>query len=524
VSTWWRDAVLYQVYPRSYRDSDGDGIGDLPGIVASLDHLEWLGIDGLWLNPVMPSPNADWGYDVADYCEIHRQLGTLADLDHLVEEAGRRGIRVLLDLVPNHTSDRHPWFQEALADPGGRHRSWYVWASPGPDGGPPNNWLSAFGGPAWTLDETSQEYYLHGFLPEQPDLDWWNEELREEFDRILRFWFDRGIAGFRIDVAHRIVKDRQLRHNLPVTEDDHPHIRALGQRQTHTANQPELHTVLRRWRGLAESYEPPRLLLGETYVLDVADLAGFYGSAADELQLAFNFVFVHAELDAVQLAEVVEATLAALPADAWPVWTGSNHDAGRLASRWCDGDERRVRCALTALLTLRGTPVLYYGDELGLPDVDVPRERILDPVGVRAWPKRGRDPCRTPMHWRPGPAGGFTSAPGSAWLPLGDTDGCNVEDQRADRGSVLHLCRDLIALRRSRQDLRGGAYERLRADRGVWAWRRGARTSVALNLSDGPRDCDDVHGTIRLSSGRERDGSVFDGRLAAWEAVVVEDG
>jgi alpha-glucosidase len=520
--TWWRDAVLYQIYPRSYRDTDGDGIGDLPGILASLDHLDWLGIGGIWLNPVMPSPNADWGYDVADYCDVHPELGTLADLDRLVEEAGRRGIRVLLDLVPNHTSDRHPWFREALADPGSARRRWYVWAPPLADGSPPNNWLSAFGGPAWTFDDASGEYYLHGFLPEQPDLDWWNDELREEFDRILRFWFDRGIAGFRIDVAHRIVKDRKLRHNLPVTEDDHPHVRALGQRQTHTANQPELHAVLRRWRTLAEAYERPRLLLGETYVLDVADLAGFYGTAADELQLAFNFVFLHAELDAGQLAGVVDATLAALPEGAWPVWTGSNHDAGRLATRWCAGDERRVRCALVILLTLRGTPVLYYGDELGLPDVDVPRERILDPVGVRAWPKRGRDPCRTPMHWQPGAGAGFTTEPAAAWLPLGDADACNVRDQRREPGSVLHLCHDLIALRRARDDLRDGAYRLVRAEAGVWAWHRGTGIAVAVNLSDEPRGCDEVDGTIALSSSRDRDGAQFDGRLAAWDAVVVD--
>jgi alpha-glucosidase len=521
LTRWWQDAVLYQIYPRSLRDTSGDGIGDLAGITASLDHLAWLGIDAVWLSPVMPSPNADWGYDVADYCDIHPELGTLADLDELVEQAGRRGIRVLLDLVPNHTSDRHPWFQEALTEPAGGRRDWYVWAQPALDGSPPNNWLSAFGGPGWTLDEASGEYYHHGFLPEQPDLNWWNEELRDEFDRILRFWFERGIAGFRIDVAHRIVKDRQLRDNPPSTVDDHPHIQASGQRQTYTANQPELHDVLRRWRRLAEEYDPPRLLLGETYVLDVRDLAGFYGAAADELQLAFNFLFVHAELDAHEMPEVVAAMEAALPDGSWPVWTGSNHDAGRLATRWCGGDERRVRCALIALLTLRGTPVLYYGDEIGMTDGEVPRERLLDPMGIRGWPRLGRDPGRTPMQWRSGPGAGFTDAPERSWLPIGDADACNVEAQRGDPGSVLHLCRDLIALRRTRADLRGGAYELVRASDGVWAWRRGTGFSVALNLSGEDAACPEVEGAVAISSSRDRDGDRFDGRLAPWEGVVL---
>ena len=515
---WWRDAVLYQVYPRSYRDSDGDGVGDLRGIVDSLDHLAWLGVDALWLNPVMPSPNADWGYDVEDYCAVHPELGTLADLDRLLAEAGRRRIRVLLDLVPNHTSSRHRWFADALA--GGPHRDWYVWAPPAPGGGPPNNWLSAFGGPAWTLDGASGEYYLHGFLPEQPDLNWWHEEVRDAFDAILRFWFDRGVAGFRIDVAHRIVKDRELRDNPPLRDDDHPHVRALGQRQTYTANRPELHDVLRRWRRLAEEYDPPRLLLGESYVLDPAELASFYGDL-DELQLAFNFLFLHSELAAPALARVVEETEAALPAGAWPVWTASNHDSGRLATRWCAGDERRVRAALVLLLTLRGTTVLGYGDEIGLPDGEVPRERVLDPVGVRLWPRSGRDPGRTPMQWTAGPGAGFTADPGRAWLPIGDAGACNVEAQRRDSRSVLHLCRDLIALRRSSAALRRGAYEPLAVRETVWAWRRGADAAVAVNLGGEPAACAELRGTIAISSGRDRDGGRFDGRLGPWEAVVV---
>jgi alpha-glucosidase len=229
--SWWRHGVVYQIYPRSFADSDGDGIGDLRGIAARLDHLRWLGVEGIWLNPTMPSPNEDWGYDVADYCAVHPDLGTLEDLDALVAEAGARGIRVLLDLVPNHTSDRHRWFQDALRGRDAPHREFYVWADPEPGGGPPNNWLSNFGGPAWTLHEPTGQYYLHNFLPSQPDLNWWSEQVREAFDDILRFWYARGIAGFRIDVCHAIVKDRELRDDPAVTEDDHPEVQKLGLRR-----------------------------------------------------------------------------------------------------------------------------------------------------------------------------------------------------------------------------------------------------------------------------------------------------
>jgi alpha-glucosidase len=253
---WWRSAVIYQIYPRSFADTDGDGVGDLRGIVERLDHLAWLGVDAVWLNPCFPSPNADWGYDVGDYTAIDPELGDGDVLDALVAEAGARGIRVVLDLVPNHTSDRHPWFLDARSSRTARHRDWYVWADSGPDGSPPNNWLSVFGGPAWTFDEATGQWYLHNFLREQPDLNWWNEEVREAFDAILRHWFDRGIAGFRIDVAHAIVKDEALRDNLPVTEDDHPRARRLGQRQVYNMHRPEVHGVFRRWRALADGYDP----------------------------------------------------------------------------------------------------------------------------------------------------------------------------------------------------------------------------------------------------------------------------
>src|SRR2546426_2518092 len=262
---WWKTGVIYQIYPRSFADSDNDGVGDLAGIVERLDHLAWLGVDAIWVCPITVSPDTDWGYDVVDYCAVQPVLGTLEDVDKLVAEAGARGIRVLLDLVPNHTSDQHPWFVDARSSRRAPHRDFYVWADPKPDGSPPNNWRSSFGGPAWTSDPVTGQSYLHNFLSTQPDLNWWDEEVRDAFDRILRFWFDRGVAGFRIDVCHQIVKDAQLRDNPPAEPGDHPYVLAHGQRKVYNAERPEAHDVLRRWRAIAEEYDPPRVLLGETY-------------------------------------------------------------------------------------------------------------------------------------------------------------------------------------------------------------------------------------------------------------------
>jgi alpha-glucosidase len=523
-ASWWRDGVLYQIYPRSFADGDGDGVGDLRGLIDRLDHLQWLGIDGIWLNPTMPSPNKDWGYDVADYCAVHPDLGTLEDFDALIAAAGERGIRVLLDLVPNHTSDQHAWFQDALRGRDAEHRSFYVWADPRPDGSPPNNWQSNFGGSAWTLHEPTGQYYLHNFLPEQPDLNWWDEGVREAFDDILRFWYERGIAGFRIDVCHAIIKDRELRDDPPALPDDHALVRKRGLRHMFSMNRPEVHDVLRRWRALSADEEPERILVGETYVLDLDQLIPYYGSGEDELHLAFNFLFVHAHFEAAELRAVVEGMEAKLPPGAWPVYTGSNHDAGRLVTRWADGDDRRARVALTMLLTLRGTPFLYYGDEVGMPDVRLDPAQALDPVPHRTGdPDSNRDECRTPMQWSPEPGAGFTEPGAEPWLPLGDTAAVNVADQREDPASTLHLVRDLIALRRDRADLRGGGYETLPAPAGAWAYRRGDGTAVALNLSDAAVRIDGVGGRVLVSTARERDGARVDGtlELGPWEGAVV---
>jgi len=470
---WWQRAVLYQVYVRSFADSDEDGVGDLRGIADRLDYLEWLGADAVWLSPVTVSPDKDWGYDVADYIGVQPAFGGLPALDELVAQAGRRDIRVIVDIVPNHTSDRHPWFEESRVSRDSPRRDWYVWADPKPDGSPPNNWRGAFGGGrAWTLDERTGQYYLHNFLPEQPDLNWWNDDVRAAFDDILRFWLDRGIAGFRIDVAHGIVKDRELRDNPD------PAI------STYNANREDVHDVLRRWRRVVDEYAPERVLLGETWVMELDRLARFYGSGDDELHLAFNFPFTFSDLDAGRLRGIVEATEAALPERAWPVWMLSNHDIVRFPTRMAGGDERKARAALFLLMTLRGTPVLYYGDELGMPQADVPAEQQRD--------MDGRDGARTPLPWN----GGWSDP----WLPVA-ADVPPVAVQRDDDGSFLNFARSLIAQRRTNPDLVDGAYESLPSPEGVWAFRRGERTTVAVNLSD---------------EGVELDGL----RLRPWEGVA----
>ena len=520
---WWRGGVLYQIYPRSFSDANGDGIGDLQGVIDHLDHLTWLGIDGIWLNPITPSPNADWGYDVADYTAVAPEFGDVETLDHLVAEAGARGIRVLLDLVPNHTSDRHPWFVDSRSDPSSAHRDWYVWADPAPDGEPPNNWRSIFGGPAWTLDDHTGQYYLHNFLREQPDLNWWHDGVRDAFDEILRFWLDHGVAGFRIDVAHGLVKDADLRDNPLVDDDDPPAIRAQGPlRPVYNMNRPEVHEVFRRWRTLSNAYDPNGVLIGETWVLDLPSLMRYYG-AGDELHLTLNVPFVFAELGQ-QVRAVVEATEAALPSGAWPMWNASNHDAGRFPTRWCDGDERRIRAALVMLLTLRGTPLLYFGDEIGMREHEVPRDRRRDPVGLGEGPEVGRDGARTPMPWRSDAGGGFSPGSVTPWLPIGDASAANVADQREDPGSTLHLCRDLIALRRDRDDLRTGSYVAIDDLGGLWVYRRGSETIVTVNLSDTPAVARLDPGRILLGTDRDRIGANTgtDTPLGPWEAIVVE--
>jgi alpha-glucosidase len=521
---WWKSGVIYQIYPRSYADSNGDGVGDLRGIIDRLDYLARLGVDGLWLSPITRSPNDDWGYDVADYRLVQPDLGTDADVDELIAQAGRRGIRILLDFVPNHTSDQHPWFVDSRSSRTARYRDWYLWADPRPDGSPPNNWVSGFGGPAWTFDAATGQYYMHNHLSSQPDLNWWNEEVRAEFDDILRFWFDRGVAGFRIDVCNIIIKDSQLRDNPVATSDDSAEAQLLGQRAVFNMNRPEAHDVIRRWRAVADSYDPPRVLLGETPVEDLQQLVDFHGDN-DELHLAFNFGFINAPLEAGAMRDIVESLEVLLPADAWPVWTGSNHDMFRFPTRWAGNDRRKIRAALVLLLGLRGTPVLYQGDEIGQGDTRVEPPDLRDPLGVRYWPAyAGRDAGRTPMQWSDTPGGGFTAADATPWLPLGDTASASVASEERDPESPLVLTRALIALRRTTPDLHAGAYASIPSPAGVWAWRRGEGTLVVVNLSDEPAELDVADARILLGTEPTRVGEKLVGSLGLgpWEAVIAE--
>ncbi|WP_165978509.1 alpha-amylase family glycosyl hydrolase [Actinomadura darangshiensis] len=522
-SPWWHGATLYHVYVRSFQDGDGDGYGDLQGLTGRLGYLQWLGVDALWLSPTMPSPNHDWGYDVSDYRDVHPELGTLDDLDALIAEARERGMRVLLDLVPNHTSSEHPWFVEARSDPGSPRRDYYVWAPPKDDGSLPNNWLDDTGEPAWTWDEKSGEYYLHNFLPEQPDLNWWNPAVHAEFDAIMDFWFDRGIAGFRIDVANGLYKDALLRDNPP---DDGAYIYGTevqgryGIQHLYNFNQPEVHDVYRHWRGRAESRPEPPLLLGETWVARVDELVPYFGDG-DELQLGFNFPFIFAPFEAPALSRVVAESLASFPAGTCPIWAGSNHDLPRMATRWADGDDRKTRLAHTLMATLPGTYALYYGDELGMVDSDIPARLHRDPLTAGGrngqWP---RDNARAPMRWDRTSGAGFST--GTPWLPLPDDESVNVADQRADEGSTLALVRALVLLRRD--VFAGGvaAYREVEVSASRWIYTSGPLT-VAAGFSDEPQRLE-LTGEPLLSSATvhgDLPGNAGELTLRPWEAVVL---
>ncbi len=467
---WWRDAVFYQIYPRSFQDSNGDGVGDLPGITSRLDHLagreDSLGIDAIWLSPFYRSPMKDFGYDVSDYRDVDPAFGSLADFDTLLREAHRRGIRVIVDLVPNHTSDEHEWFAESRSRVDSPKRDWYVWR-PGPDGRPPNNWQSWFEGvgPAWTRDPITGEWYLHHFLPAQPDLNWWNEEVRAAMDEVLRFWLDRGVDGFRVDVAHGLVKDPRLRSN--------PRISVMGRPAPRNRDLEEVHEVHRRWRRVLDEYED-RMAVGEVHVRDMKRLVRYYGQD-DELHMPFNFFLLKEPWSASRFRAVVEQWEALLPPHAWPNATLSNHDVVRHATRY---GPARARIAATALLTLRGTPFLYYGEEIGMTNVPIPADRVVDVVG--------RDGERTPMQWDTTRNAGFTT--GEPWLPVAaDADRVNVAAQRDDPRSLLSFYRRLIRIRRASAALRRGSYRSLPSGPGVYAYERvaeGERMVVLLNFSE----------------------------------------
>jgi alpha-glucosidase len=489
--SWWRTAVFYEIYVRSFRDTDGDGVGDLNGITERLDYLNdgtarSLGVDALWLTPINPSPMYDFGYDVSDYCAVDPLFGSLGDLDRLLAEAHRRGIRVILDLVPNHTSHEHAWFRDSRGARTAAKRDWYVWRDPAPDGGPPNNWVGSFGGPAWTLDPTTGQYYLHSFLAEQPDLNWRNPAVVAAMADAIRFWLDRGVDGFRVDVIHKMIKDAALRDNPPPDENDpHPVRDYFGQQHIYDHDQPEVHDIIRAWRRILDRYGE-RMMVGEVYLLDPKAVVPYYGTALDELQLAFNFSFLWTPWDAAAFRARVDEVERLLPPGAQPTYVLSSHDSPRHRTRFDDPvhGAARARVAALMLLTLRGTPFLYYGDELGMRDGDIPADRICDPVGKR-FPGLGRDPERTPMQWDGSTAAGF-STNADPWLPLAaDWQTVNVAAQRDDPDSILSFYRRLIWFRRTSPALLEGTYRALESPPDTFVYLREhaeQRLLVALNF------------------------------------------
>lgn len=482
---WWEGGCVYQVYPRSFQDSNGDGIGDLRGIATRLDYLAGLGIDAIWLSPVYPSPMADFGYDIANYCDIHPLFGTLDDFDTLIAAVHQRGLKLLMDFVPNHSSDQHPWFLESRSSRQSSKRDWYIWRDPGPDGGPPNNWTSDFGGSAWEYDPPSGQYYYHAFLKEQPDLNWRNPEVRAAMFDVMRFWLERGVDGFRIDVLWHIVKAPAFPDN-PLNPDYHP---SMGEKfkvlQRHSTDQPEAQEIIREMRTIADSYDggDERVLIGEIF-LPLPRLMNYYGSERElGVHLPFNFQLIESDWNAGAIGQFIRAYETALPAHGWPNWVIGNHDSRRIAAKV---GEAQARVAAMLLLTLRGTPTLYQGDEIGIGAVTIPSGQIKDPRELREpGLGLGRDPARTPMAWDASPNAGFSVA--EPWLPLhAGWRARNVEAQHGDAGSMLHLYQRLLQLRRGHPALSVGECFNVQVAGDILSYRRHQGQEellVMLNLS-----------------------------------------
>lgn len=489
---WWRSAVIYQIYPRSYFDSNQDGIGDLPGITQKLDYLEWLGVDAVWISPFFTSPMKDFGYDVSDYRDIDPMFGSLADFDELLTKAHERGIRVLIDLVLSHTSDQHVWFKQSRESRSNPKSDWYVWAEPKSDGSPPNNWLSIFGGSAWEWDAVRRQYFLHNFLTSQPDLNFHNSDVKASLIDVARFWLDRGVDGFRLDTANMYFHDADLRDNPPLSEG----MRVNGidesnpysmQEPKYNITRPENLSFLEDLRVVLDEY-PAVTTVGELgAVTDMYKIVADYTVLGRRLHMAYSFDFMTLEHSAKHIRTVVEK-MSQHVGSGWPCWAFSNHDVVRSATRW--GMAAEGAPLLTALLlSLGGTACLYQGEELGLSEAEVPFEALQDPFGIRFWPGyKGRDGCRTPMPWlAEAEHGGFTE--GSPWLPVvSEHRALAVDQQTAKDDSVLAKTRQFILWRKNQRELLNGSVDFLSADENILAFTRkleGVCILCVFNLGQG---------------------------------------
>ncbi|MBI4526857.1 MAG: DUF3459 domain-containing protein [Deltaproteobacteria bacterium] len=523
---WWERGIIYQIYPRSFVDTNADGVGDLLGIRSRLDYLQWLGVDAIWISPIFTSPMADFGYDISNYTDIDPVFGTLDEFDALIADAHGRGLKVILDYVPNHTSDRHPWFVESRSSRNSAKREWYIWRDPAPDGGPPNNWLSNFGGRAWEWDEKTGQYYYHAFLKEQPDLNWRNLEVQKAMLDVLRFWLDRGVDGFRVDVMHHIVKDPEFRDN-PVNLEWRPGMPPYRELlTTYTSDLPEVQDIVQKMRSALDEYDE-RMMVGEIY-LPVERLIAYYGASGKGAHLPFNFQLIGLPWKARDIANAIERYEALLPSYAWPNWVLGNHDKPRIATRV---GAAQARVAAMLLLTLRGTPTMYYGDEIGMHNVPIPGEQVQDPyeknvpgLGL------GRDPERTPMQWSGEEHAGFTT--GRPWLPPAeDFESVNVAVERKSPNSILNLYHRLIQLRRAEPALSVGDSAPLPAEEDLMAYVRKAHERsllIVLNLGARARNFNmadlKCRGSILLSTHVDRgpEEIVDELELRGDEGVVIE--